>query len=121
MRVLIADDSPELRLLLRLHMEEAGAKVEEAGGGQAALDRLSAPSPPDVVVLDQRMPDVSGLGVAARARERGSAARLILFSSYLQPTEHREAARLGVRIVHKSDVAGLVRAVLASGSEARSG
>lgn len=111
MRVLIADDSPELRLLLRLHMEEAGMEVEEATCGAAALARMSAEPPLDAVVLDQRMPDISGLEVAAQARGRDSTTRLILFSSYLQSSEQEAAGRLGVGIVVKSDVQGLVRAL----------
>lgn len=119
MRVLVVDDSPELRLLLRLYMEDAGMEVEEATCGAAALARLSAEPPLDAAVLDQRMPDISGLEVAARAKEREPATQLFLFSSYLQLSEQEEAGRLGVEIVPKSDVEGVVRAVRAAGSESR--
>jgi CheY-like chemotaxis protein len=117
MRVLVVDDSPELRYLLRVLLEDAGMEVEEAIRGQAALDRLVGPPPVCAVVLDQRMPDLSGLEVAAMLAERGGPRpHLILFSSYLRPPEQAEAERLGVRVVLKTDLDELVEVLRESGS-----
>lgn len=117
MRVLVADDSRELRFLVRTLLEDAGMEVEEASSGQVALDRLDRSPPVGAVVLDQRMPDMSGLDVAAALTDRGQAPRppLILFSSYLRPPEQAEADRLAVRVVPKADLTGLVDALRACG------
>ena len=118
MRVLVVDDSPELRFLLRVLLEDAEMTVEEAIRGEAALDRLAQPPAVCAVVLDQRMPDLSGLEVAAAIRDRGGEDQphLILFSSYLRPPEQAEAERLGVRIVLKTDLTELVSVLRACGS-----
>ncbi|MEO0513504.1 MAG: response regulator [Planctomycetota bacterium] len=66
LRVLVVDDNPQNRELLSAFLEVAGCEVEEAAGGQAAIDRLIAGSEPvDVVVLDIMMPRVSGFQVLA--------------------------------------------------------
>jgi CheY-like chemotaxis protein len=119
MRVLVVDDSPELRFLLRVLLEDAGMEVEEAFRGTDALARLAAGEPPVcAVVLDQRMPDMSGLEVAAAIRSQSTEQpHLILFSSYLQRAEQDEAARLQVRIVLKTDLNELVSTLRAVGSE----
>jgi CheY-like chemotaxis protein len=119
MRVLVVDDSPELRFLLRVLLEDAGMEVEEAYRGLDALTRLGVPDPSIcAVVLDQRMPDMSGLEVAAAIRDGGGEQpHLILFSSYLQRAEQDEAARLNVRIVLKTDLNELVATLRAVGSE----
>ena len=117
MLVLVVDDSPELRYLLRVLLEDAGMQVEEAIRGQDALDRLAQPPPVCAVVLDQRMPDYSGLEVAALLAERdGRQPHLILFSSYLSPPEQAEAERLGVRVVLKTNLEELVEVLRKSGS-----
>lgn len=63
--VLVVDDDPAVRVLLRDLLEEAGYQVTEASNGRAALDRLAAATQPTVVLLDQSMPQLTGTEVAA--------------------------------------------------------
>jgi PAS domain S-box-containing protein len=58
-RVLIVDDEPVTRLLLRQALEPAGFDVEEADNGATAL-QLFKKAPPDIVLLDIVMPDMDG-------------------------------------------------------------
>lgn len=108
MHVLLVDDAPDIRFMLRLMLEEEGMAVEEAASGQEALDRLAAGPAPDAVVLDQRMPGLTGLEVARELAERGGHPPLVLFSAYLHPALHAEAGRLGLPTVVKTDLAALV-------------
>ena len=62
--VLVVDDDPQVRSLLRQALEEAGHRVREAADGVAAL-RSVRDDPPDLVVLDVMMPQLSGFDVAA--------------------------------------------------------
>lgn len=62
--VLVVDDDPQVRSLLRQALEEVGHRVREAADGVAAL-RSVRESPPDLVVLDVMMPHLSGFDVAA--------------------------------------------------------
>ncbi len=60
--VLLVDDNPDDRKLLRRILENGSFEVVEAGGGQAAID-LIHDDPPALVVLDLMMPDVDGFAV----------------------------------------------------------
>jgi CheY-like chemotaxis protein len=66
-RILIADDRPSSRELLRLVLERAGYEVIEAEDGKAALDRARASSP-DLILLDLQMPEMDGYQVLASLR-----------------------------------------------------
>ena len=61
MRALIVDDSRFLRGFLRGILEEKGIECEEAGDGQAGLDRLHAGSRFDLAFVDWNMPVMNGL------------------------------------------------------------
>ena len=65
MRILLVDDEPALRELLRATLEGGEVTVEEAASGPEA-EELIRSSRPDVVVLDLRMPGMSGAELCAR-------------------------------------------------------
>lgn len=81
--VLVIDDEPDIALICKLALSLAGFEVEERDTGQAALDYL-AERTPDVVLLDLRLPDLSGWEVLDKLRERDQLAnlRVILFSAH---------------------------------------
>lgn len=112
MKVLVVDDSADIRFMLRFLLEEADMEVEEARSGQEAIDRLAAPEGIDAVVLDQRMPDYTGLEVAERLGPEHPP--LILFSAYVHPALQAEARRLGVITVNKNDLDELVEVLRGS-------
>ncbi len=62
--ILIADDEPDLRLLLQTTLEDPACRILEASDGESAL-RLIRQERPDVVILDRMMPKLNGLDVAA--------------------------------------------------------
>ncbi len=71
MKVLVADDDPSIRLLVKTMVQELGHEVIVAAGGVEAWDQLSA-SPANVVVIDWLMPDLDGLELCRRIRARVS-------------------------------------------------
>jgi two-component system, chemotaxis family, chemotaxis protein CheY len=58
--ILVVDDDPEIRLTLRLTLEDAGHDVVEAAHGAAALNLISPQRIPDLVLTDLKMPVLSG-------------------------------------------------------------
>ena len=65
--ILIADDEPKMRDLVRLYLEKEGFHVSEAGDGQQALDYLRDGSF-DLVILDIMMPRIDGLTACKEIR-----------------------------------------------------
>jgi len=57
--ILVVDDQPTMRLMLRKFLEPAGHRVSEAKDAATAL-ALASSDPPDVVLLDLKMPGCSG-------------------------------------------------------------
>jgi len=67
-RILVVDDEPDQRFLLRRIFERAGHEVIDAGDGAAAL-RVVHESPPDLVVTDMMMPITDGTELIRRLRD----------------------------------------------------
>jgi CheY-like chemotaxis protein len=63
--VLVVDDDPGIRAVLRCALQAAGHAVMEAADGVSALDGLRASPHPLIVLLDLRMPRLDGAGVLA--------------------------------------------------------
>src|SRR5699024_476329 len=68
-KILIVDDEPRIRDLIRAHLEHDGFSCEEAGGGGAALAALSG-GDVDLVILDIMMPFVDGMTCLKEMRSR---------------------------------------------------
>ncbi len=66
--VMVVDDDPDLRAVLRKLLEEQGCAVVEAENGLAAL-RLVAESPPSLILLDLIMPQLDGFGFMSQLRK----------------------------------------------------
>jgi DNA-binding NtrC family response regulator len=69
-RILIADDDPDIREVLRDRLEAEGYRVQTAVDGQEALDQVRA-DPPDLLLLDLMMPRVGGMEVLDTAAAEG--------------------------------------------------
>ena len=109
-RVLVIDDDPQVRHLIRLVLEEEGFVVGAAMDGAQAL-RLAAEQPPELVVLDVSLPDVSGATVADQLRAAWPALPVLMITADGSAAE--KAARLGAyAYLHKPfDVSELVALV----------
>ncbi len=69
--ILVVDDDPEIRDVLREYLEDFGYRVLIAENGSAALGILARDRSPHLVITDIRMPEMSGLELAEQiARER---------------------------------------------------
>ena len=80
-KILVVDDEPNMRELLREELEEEGYEVEAAENGEEALKKFSS-GDYDLVILDIEMPGMNGLEVAGKIREMKKDARIILLTAY---------------------------------------
>ncbi|HEU0337230.1 MAG TPA: response regulator transcription factor [Gaiellaceae bacterium] len=93
-RILVVDDEPSIVDAVATALRYEGYRVEEASSGREALAAV-ATFEPDLVVLDWMLPDVEGIEVGRRLRERGFRTA-ILFLTAKDGTEHKvEALRAG--------------------------
>jgi len=105
MRVLIVDDEEDMRALVRATIEIANEGLTvaaEASDGATAVDIVLSERP-EVVVLDHRMPGVSGLDTARRILKEQPDQAIVLFSSYLDHDVINEAQNMGVRVCLSKD------------------
>lgn len=82
--VLVVDDVDDARQLVRAALEPLGHTIVEAAGGVEALEILDAGDEFGVMLLDIRMPDLSGFEVIEQMRERSHLSRVpvIMFSAH---------------------------------------
>lgn len=82
--ILLVDDDPRVRRPLRLALEHCGFQVIEAGDGDEGLDLHARTPGVRLVVVDHRMPRLSGLEVLAELRRRDPALPVVLVSGHTQ-------------------------------------
>jgi two-component system KDP operon response regulator KdpE len=78
-RVLVVDDEPPIRKLLRMGLGTQGYEVLDAANGKAALELLDRK--PDLVILDLGLPDMQGLDLLRRIRELNDSVPIVVLSS----------------------------------------
>ncbi|HEX7666735.1 MAG TPA: response regulator transcription factor [Polyangiaceae bacterium] len=78
--VLLVDDDRALTEALSLVLESEGHRVSVAGDGNEALAKIAADAP-DLVVSDVNMPNLDGLALCKRLRERGNHVPVVLLTS----------------------------------------
>ena len=79
LRVLVVDDEPPIRKLLRLGLSSQGYDIVEAPSGKAALELIGRK--PDLVILDLGLPDIQGLELLRMLRQRNEGVPIVVLSS----------------------------------------
>ena len=93
-KVLIADDDPSSRKLLAQELSDKGFAVDAASGGKETLAKIES-APPDLLILDYMMPDLSGLEVLTELRNRGNDTPVIMITAYGSVERAVEAMKAG--------------------------
>jgi two-component system KDP operon response regulator KdpE len=92
-KILIVDDEPPIRKLLRLGLDAHGYEVLEATNGKTALEMLGRS--PDLIILDLGLPDVQGLELLRKIRELHESLPIVVLSSRNDEAGKVEALDLG--------------------------
>lgn len=96
-RLIIVDDDPTIRFILRSLVEELGAEVvAEADNGRSAIERAQR-NPADIILLDVSMPVMEGFPAARRLRMQQPHLRIIFISQHNERTYAEEALGLGAK------------------------
>jgi DNA-binding response OmpR family regulator len=95
MKVLIIDDEPHIRQMMRLTLESAGYQVDEAADGAAGVDRFGDGGDYDAVILDQKMPGLDGLETLRLLKERTPNACVVMATAFGSIELAVDAMRIG--------------------------
>ena len=77
--ILIVDDEPDIRAILRYNLEKEGFSITEAVDGNDALDKLSKDL--DLAILDIMMPGKDGYDVCRKIREQGNTLPIVFLTA----------------------------------------
>jgi DNA-binding NtrC family response regulator len=100
LRILAVDNDPSVTLSLRFVFDLPRYEATCAENGTTALARLDANSDSyDVIIVDEKMPNLTGVELVSAIRKRGITSKIIVLSAHLS-SEIREAyKRLGVHVM----------------------
>ena len=79
LKVLVIDDEPPIRKLLRMGLSTQGYEISEAPNGKKSLELLA--QKPDLIVLDLGLPDIQGLELLRMIRARNESVPIVVLSS----------------------------------------
>jgi two-component system, OmpR family, KDP operon response regulator KdpE len=93
LKILVVDDEPPIRKLLRMGLSSQGYEILEAPNGKSSLELLA--KDPDLIILDLGLPDVQGLELLRMIRARNEDVPIVVLSSRGDEAGKVEALDLG--------------------------
>jgi len=115
--IMTVDDSPSMRMLLRVALSDLGYSVVEAEDGVHALETLDGMTP-DLLITDINMPRMDGFGLIEKVRSQGQRSLPILVLTTESSDEKKQRARDAgatgwiVKPFHPDKLAAAIRRVL---------
>jgi two-component system KDP operon response regulator KdpE len=79
LKILVIDDEPPIRKLLRMGLTTQGYEILEASNGKTSLELLA--KKPDLIILDLGLPDIAGLELLRMMRARNESVPIVVLSS----------------------------------------
>jgi len=93
LKILVVDDEPPIRKLLRMGLSTQGYEILEAPNGKASLELLA--QNPNLVILDLGLPDMQGLELLRTMRARNEGVAIVVLSSRGDEVSKVQALDLG--------------------------
>ncbi len=94
-RVLIADDDPRLRKIMKEFLEKEGYEIIDVPDAEEALDAIEKKAVPDLVLMDVRMPGMGGMEGLAKIHQKAPLLPVMLITAYAEIRDAVEAMRCG--------------------------
>lgn len=113
LRILCVDDEPAIRDVLELLLRREGHAVETAADGVAAWTKMETdPNSYHLVITDNEMPNLTGLGFVTRIRAHGFTGKVVMFSGSVTERSAAQLTALDVAaVVPKGEPVALLRRV----------
>lgn len=93
--ILVADDDPSIRMLLRTFLEGEGYAISEAQSGGEVVKQISNGNKVDLLLMDLRMPELSGMDILQRIDEQSLDVAVVLMTAYGTSNVAIKAIQLG--------------------------
>lgn len=105
LRVLIADDAPDIRLLLRMYLTDSRLEVVgEAANGEEAV-AMARSEKPDAIILDLAMPVMDGLQAIPLIKQASPGTKIVVLSGFDAERMAERAMKLGAETYLQKGVA----------------
>jgi CheY-like chemotaxis protein len=100
LKILVVDDNPLIRCCMSFIFAASHYEVISARDGNDALARLDAnPDGYDVIIVDQKMPQLSGVELVREIRKKGIRAKIMVLSAHLSPEIREAYEQLNVPVI----------------------
>jgi DNA-binding response OmpR family regulator len=100
LKILTADDNPSITGCMPFIFAAPLYEVSSANDGEDALTKLDGnPNGYDVIIVDQKMPHLSGVELVQGIRERGITGKIVVLSAHLSPQVREAYQQMGVLMV----------------------
>ena len=93
-RVLLADDNPDNRNIVRFFLERAGLTVESAENGRIAVD-LATSREYDIVLMDMQMPELDGYSATSLLRQKGYQRAIVALTAHAMAGDEEKCLQAG--------------------------
>jgi CheY-like chemotaxis protein len=110
-KILLVDDDIRIQRLIREELEEEGYHISTASNGKEALACINRPERPDLIILDLRMPRMSGLETMKFILNLKEKVPVIIFTAYGAYRNDPLAMSANAYVVKSSDVSELKKKI----------
>jgi CheY-like chemotaxis protein len=100
LKILAVDDNPSITDAMPSIFAAPRYELTTANDGNRALEKLeAAPGAFDVIIVDQQMPQLSGVELVREIRERGIPTKIMVLSAHLSPEIREAYEQMGVHVL----------------------
>ncbi|MCX8022939.1 MAG: response regulator [Syntrophorhabdaceae bacterium] len=93
-RILIVDDNPDIRTIIKEYLEEEGVFLDGAQNGKEAFEKYEK-HPFDLIITDLNMPEMDGIALLRHIRKKSEMTECIIITAYASLDSAMEAIKLG--------------------------